>query len=164
MLCIASKSLGIRTVVLEADARCPAAGVCDEFILGSITDASKIAQLAAGATVITCEIEHINADALTELGRCRPAVQIHPSADTVALIQDKYAQKLALADADVPCGKFQAVGGPADIEAAAEVRVVAVDRTLNSSTGRVANFKHFDAPPLEAGHASCFILATRGRH
>jgi len=120
MLAAAARPLGIATTIVDPDPACPAAAVADSHIVAPFTDAAALRALAASVDVVTVEIEHVNAEELIALEAAGHAV--HPSGRTVALIQDKLAQKQAMAAAGVPLGDFRPVDSPADIIAAAEVR------------------------------------------
>ena len=80
--------------------------VCGKAVVGAFTNAEKIRELAAQVDVITVEIEHVDASSLAELEA--QGVAVHPSASTLALIQDKFAQKehLATLGKSVPLGDF----------------------------------------------------------
>ena len=82
----------------------PAGQVANTAIEGSFRDEAKIKELAAVSDVLTVEIEHVNCGILAELEA--GGLPVHPSPATVALIQDKYAQKQHMVAAGVPCGPF----------------------------------------------------------
>jgi phosphoribosylaminoimidazole carboxylase len=84
--------------------------------LGAFTDHEKVMELAGQCSVLTCEIEHVNADAM---GDAASIVRVEPTTDAIATIQDKYRQKQHFASVGVPLGSFRAVESRADIEAAA---------------------------------------------
>jgi len=115
LLCVSLKSIlddAIHQVKFYAAA--------DAQILGSFTDEAKIDELAAVSDVLTVEIEHINADAY-EAAALKAGIPADPSAETVRLIQDKYAQKVHLKQHGVPMGAFQQVENAAVLAALAEV-------------------------------------------
>jgi phosphoribosylaminoimidazole carboxylase len=112
MLALAARPLGVKTVIVDPNVNCSAAGAADEFIQGSFTEQAIIEKLASSVDVITVEIEHINASALKEVAKRIP---VHPSPDTIALIQDKFLQKQAMERAGVPVGKFRSVSTVQDI-------------------------------------------------
>ena len=115
MLCLAARPLGIRTIIVDPTPGCPAASSADEHIVGSFTDVSVIARLAALVDVVTVEIEHINTDALLTL-----RVPVHPSPALLAVVADKLEQKRVLAAAGVPVGAFQSVDSRAELAAVAQ--------------------------------------------
>lgn len=75
---------------------------------GAFTSAEHIRQLAKDADVLTVEIEHVDARVLEEVereGTCR----VQPAPATVRLIQDKYLQKVHLAERGIAVAPFEAV-------------------------------------------------------
>lgn len=90
--------------------------------MGAFTDPAKIAELAKRCDVLTVEIEHVNAAALASAAAAA-GVPVHPSPETIELIQDKYKQKVAMKAAGVPLGDFMSVDTQEDVAAAAKVRV-----------------------------------------
>lgn len=94
--------LGVELAVLDA-ADCPTKQICqsDKHVTGSFTDPDKIRELARRVDVLTVEIEHINTEILEEIatkgvdvgGGQRRRIAVHPSWETLRLIQDKYLQK-----------------------------------------------------------------------
>lgn len=63
-------------------------------IEGSFQDEYKIKELASISDVITTEIEHVNTKILLELEK--NGTSVHPSAESLSIIQDKYSQKVFL--------------------------------------------------------------------
>lgn len=83
---------------------------------GPFTSRSHILQLAESCDILTVEIEHVDADVLAEVeagGKCA----VHPSAGTIKLIQDKYAQKeFFWKKHGIPVAPYLAVPGDASSE------------------------------------------------
>jgi phosphoribosylaminoimidazole carboxylase len=93
--------LGIELVVLD-EANCPARQINqnDKHVTGSFQDPDKIRELARRCDVLTVEIEHVNTEVLEEIATIgvevcgqMKKVPVHPSWETLRLIQDKYLQK-----------------------------------------------------------------------
>jgi phosphoribosylaminoimidazole carboxylase len=61
-------------------------------------------ELAAVCDVLTIEIEHVNATIL--LAMEQEGFQIHPSPSTIKIIQDKFTQKVHLAEHGIPLPEF----------------------------------------------------------
>ncbi|CAK5269878.1 unnamed protein product, partial [Mycena citricolor] len=82
MLAASASLLNIKTVILDIGNNGPAKQVISPIspdlnhIDGSFTDPERIAELAAKVDVLTVEIEHVDADALSNHARGR---EIHPS-------------------------------------------------------------------------------------
>lgn len=93
--------LGVELVVLD-EANCPTKQICqnDKHVTGSFKDPEKIRELARRSDVLTVEIEHIDTQVLEEVatkgvevdGKIKK-VAVHPSWETLRLVQDKYLQK-----------------------------------------------------------------------
>lgn len=108
MTILAGRPLGFRFVVLADAADDPATTVADEVIVGSRYDRGDLERVAAVTDLLTYEIEHIDAAALTELEAGGAAIR--PSPRLLAVIQDKLAQKRALDAAGVPVPAFAELG------------------------------------------------------
>ncbi|KAM5370613.1 hypothetical protein ACJZ2D_008439 [Fusarium nematophilum] len=102
--------LGIEILVLdEAGSPTKQINQNDRHVTGSFKDPDKIRELARRCDVLTVEIEHINTDVLEEIatkgvevdGKTKK-VPVHPSWDTLRLIQDKYLQKEHFGKAGIP--------------------------------------------------------------
>jgi 5-(carboxyamino)imidazole ribonucleotide synthase len=117
MLSEAAQAMGYAaTTVLDPTPSCPASTVAAQ-IVGDLKDARAIRKLAAHADVLTYEIEHINTQALKELQR--DGAHIYPSPDTLAIIQNKYQQKVFLAQHGIPVAPFMSIETSSDLERAA---------------------------------------------
>ena len=90
----------------------------DRIIEGSLQDASKIRKLAAGADIVTVEIEHVNVEALAELEA--KGVSVQPSARILGIIRDKYLQKEHFSAHSIDLPKFRATQSVAAIQEAAQ--------------------------------------------
>ncbi|KAI9167138.1 phosphoribosylaminoimidazole carboxylase [Paramyrothecium foliicola] len=94
--------LGVELVVLD-QAGCPVHQINqnDKHVIGSFRDPVKIRELAKKVDILTIEIEHIDTQVLEEIatvgvdigGGQMKKVPVHPSWETLRLIQDKYLQK-----------------------------------------------------------------------
>ncbi|KAF3918775.1 hypothetical protein AA313_de0200298 [Arthrobotrys entomopaga] len=102
--------LGIELVVLD-DVNCPVRQINhnEKHVIGSFRDPEKIRELARRCDILTVEIEHINTDVLEEIatigvdvGGKMKKVPVHPSCETLRLIQDKYLQKKHFQEAGIP--------------------------------------------------------------
>lgn len=100
MLTEAAHPLGFQVTVVEASPDCPATKAGANQIIGGLKDADAIRQLAEQTDVVTWEIEHIDTGVLTNLAE--EGYNVQPSPSTLAVIQDKYAQKQMLVRAGLP--------------------------------------------------------------
>ncbi|KAB2916839.1 MAG: 5-(carboxyamino)imidazole ribonucleotide synthase [Bacteroidetes bacterium] len=112
MLIEAAQPLNIYCNILENDAHAPASRIADEQIVGTLTDADKIRQLAAISDVLTYEIEHVGVDTLHQLEA--EGKLIIPSPKILEIIKDKGLQKQFYANNNIPTAPFVLVNSPAD--------------------------------------------------
>lgn len=110
----AANQLNVRTVVLDA-AGAPAKQVngVGEHVTGAFNSGEKITELATRCDVLTIEVEHVDAGALAQCGK-----PVYPSPATIALIQDKYAQKVHLQAQGISVAEFDEVEATVDSLAA----------------------------------------------
>lgn len=114
----AGRAMGFSAItVLDPTPRCPASSVAEQ-IVGDLKDPAALRELARHADILTYEIEHINTAALKTLEA--EGIKIFPSPDSLAMIQDKYQQKVFLAEHGIPVAPFMPVTSMADIERAAQ--------------------------------------------
>ncbi|MCA0453758.1 MAG: 5-(carboxyamino)imidazole ribonucleotide synthase [Chloroflexi bacterium] len=104
MMAFDAQRMGMKVIVLDPDSNAPAGQVANQHIIGSFRDPQKITELAKLCDVVTVEIEHVDADALETLEQ--QGVVVQPSARTIQMIQDKYAQKAHFAHQNIPLAPF----------------------------------------------------------
>ena len=117
MLAIAGAPMGVRVHSLDPNPASPASIVAIPTE-GSFQDAADVIAFAKDCDVVTVEIEHIDVAALRELEKA--GVDVQPCSDTLAIIQDKFAQKEHFQKAGVPLGPFQSVESEEQLAAAAK--------------------------------------------
>lgn len=106
MLMEAGQPWNIHYTILET-AGAPAADIANHHIIGELTDAAKITELAGHSDVLTYEIEHINTDALKQVEQAGKTVI--PSPAILEIIQDKGLQKLFFRHHNIPTTDFELV-------------------------------------------------------
>ncbi len=104
MLALSAANLGVKVMVLDPSDRPPAA-VASQAVKGHFRVAEDVQNFASKVDVLTVEIEHVNAETLIIL-EDEGAVDIQPSAKTIAIIQDKFAQKEYFKGVGVLVGEF----------------------------------------------------------
>lgn len=114
----AAQAMGYYTVVLDPDVISPAGLVSHYHIQTDYLDEQGLAQLLQRCSAVTTEFENVPAPALVTLGAARPTA---PSADAVAIAQDRIKEKAHLARSGVPVAPY------AVIEAAAQLAGVSDD-------------------------------------
>jgi 5-(carboxyamino)imidazole ribonucleotide synthase len=118
MLAEAAAPLGVDVVVLDPTPDCPAS-VAAEQIVGAFNSPEKVAELAARCDVLTYEIELADPDLLDQVSEAAD-VPVHPSPDTLRVIEDKLRQKRRFEDEGIPVPPFARADGVPDVEAAVE--------------------------------------------
>ena len=114
----AAQAMGYFTAVLDPDAASPAGRVSHHHIQTDYLDEQGLAQLMQRCAAITTEFENVPAPALMTLGAQRP---VAPAAESVAIAQDRAAEKAHFVRCGVP------VAPHALIETAAQLAVVSED-------------------------------------
>ena len=94
MFCMAAQSMGYKVVVLDPADSGPAASVADRHLRGDYDDPHRLAELAALAGAATTEFENVPATALSFLAG---EIRVSPAAESVAIAQDRIAEKSFLA-------------------------------------------------------------------
>lgn len=112
----AAAQLGVQVLVLERAEDCPAAPLAAEFHAGDLNDAGALLGFAARADVLTLENEFVDAGQLQQIEAV--GHRLFPPARCLRLVQDKLAQKEALAAAGLPVPRFVAVESATDVAAA----------------------------------------------
>jgi 5-(carboxyamino)imidazole ribonucleotide synthase len=104
MLAQEAKRMSFNVIILDPTGDCPAAAVSDRQIIADFKDEEAIKKLAAESDVITYEIELGNSEILAQLER--EGYRVHPSAETLRIIQDKLLQKQVLSRNNIPVPEF----------------------------------------------------------
>ena len=130
----AARRLGFDVIVLDPQPGSPAGQVANAQIVGNLRDSVALRELASRCDVLTVEIEHVGTaelNALVEAG-----VTVLPDPRVVALIQDKFRQKEALAAANLPIAPFRIGADPAEYPAILKARYNAYDGRGNVTVHR----------------------------
>ena len=129
MTAMAARTMGYRVRVMDPEPECPASFVADETIVGRWDDVDAARRLAAGADVVTLEIEQIGVDALRVVESLAP---LRPGVEPIRIIQDKTLQKPWLAENGFPVGPFRVVRSEVELREA----VAALGGDVFVKTGR----------------------------
>ncbi|OLL25088.1 phosphoribosylaminoimidazole carboxylase [Neolecta irregularis DAH-3] len=101
MLVEAANRLNIKTIILDAPFS-PAKQINSlQHIDGSFSDPSAIKTLSSKCHILTTEIEHVDTQILGEIEK-EGKVEVHPSSETIKIIQDKFTQKEHLTSKGLP--------------------------------------------------------------
>lgn len=112
----AAQSLGFRTAVLDPDADSPAGLVSHLHVRTDYLDADGLTQMLCCAA-ITTEFENVPAQALRTLGEQLPCA---PQGESVAVCQDRAAEKAHFVRCGVPCAPHALIETPEQLAAVAD--------------------------------------------
>lgn len=116
MFCMAARTMGYRTLVLDPDPRSPAGRIADEHLQADYTDADALKQMIAKCDAITTEFENVPAETLRYLAQYKP---VSPSAECVEIAQNRIREKEFARKAGISPAPFAAILCEQDIETAA---------------------------------------------
>jgi len=128
MFALRARVMGYRVVVLEPDPRSPAGQVADHQIIAPYDDAAALDQLADQCAAITTEFENVPAPVLERLAA---RVPVSPAPASVAIAQDRTAEKGFLASAGFRTAPFARVARDADLTEA--LKAIGVPALLKTS-------------------------------
>ncbi|WP_332898657.1 5-(carboxyamino)imidazole ribonucleotide synthase [Haladaptatus sp. CMSO5] len=115
----AAAPLGIEVIVSDPTPDPPAAPTVRDTLVGDFDDPEAVRELARRADVLTFEIELADPDVLDDV-REEFDIPVHPTPDTLRMIQDKFVQNTRLADHGVPVPDFKAVADADELREACE--------------------------------------------
>ena len=110
----AAQRMGYLTAVLDPDPTSPAGLVSPYHIQADYLDEQGLAQLMQRCSAITTEFENVPAGALVTLGSQRP---VAPSADAVAICQNRAMEKAHFRRCGVPCAPHAVIETAAQLQA-----------------------------------------------
>jgi 5-(carboxyamino)imidazole ribonucleotide synthase len=96
--------------VLDPDREAPCRKLCDEFVVGSLSDYETVYNFGKKVDMVTIEIEKVNVDALEQLEK--EGVLVFPQPRIIRLIQDKALQKQFFKENNIPTAEFQVISSP----------------------------------------------------
>ncbi|MCO5101873.1 MAG: 5-(carboxyamino)imidazole ribonucleotide synthase [Burkholderiaceae bacterium] len=99
MFCMAAQSLGYRVCVLDPGADSPAGSIAERHLRADYLDEAALAELAESCAAVTTEFENVPARALQRLSE---RTIVAPSAGSVAIAQDRIAEKDFVRAAGLP--------------------------------------------------------------
>lgn len=109
---LAARELGYATWVLDPDPSSPAGAIADRHLVAGYDDGAALDEMAAGCAAITTEFENVPAATLSDLAS---RTVVHPSAEAVAVCQDRVAEKTFLRDHGFAHAPFAVVRSDADL-------------------------------------------------
>jgi 5-(carboxyamino)imidazole ribonucleotide synthase len=117
MLIQQAVNYNVTVKVLDPDRDAPCRKLCDEFVVGSLSDYETVYNFGKKVDLLTIEIEKVNVDALEQLER--EGVVVYPQPRVIRLIQDKGLQKQFFKENDIPTAEFQIMSSAKDLQQAA---------------------------------------------
>jgi len=115
MFCMAAQSMGYRVAVLDPGADSPAGSVADLHVQAGYADQAALARLADLCAAVTTEFENVPATSLAWLAdHCL----VSPAAASVAVAQDRLAEKKFVQSCDVGVAPYRAILSAADVDTA----------------------------------------------
>ena len=112
LFCMAAQSLGYRVCVLDPAADCPAGAVADRHLQADYDDPSALADIARTCAAATTEFENVPAQALRFLAG---QIRVAPAAESVAIAQDRIAEKFFLRHTGLPVGEYAVIACRQDL-------------------------------------------------
>jgi phosphoribosylaminoimidazole carboxylase (NCAIR synthetase) len=128
MFAVRARTMGYRVMVLDPDAGSPAGSLADEHLQAAYTDEAALSTMAARCSAITTEFENVPAEVLQRLAR---SCVVRPTVETVAIAQDRIAEKTFLQGSGFPTAPFAQVRSRREVDAA--LREVGLPALLKTS-------------------------------
>lgn len=110
MIAESAYKIGLNVAIFDpASPLTPASKISPNVFTGSFNDLEKIKQFAFdyNSSLITIEIEHVDVNVLLSLKKL--GFKIRPDPLAVQVIQDKYLQKIKMAETNIPLGDFSLI-------------------------------------------------------
>ena len=115
MFCMAARRMGYRTLVWTGGLEAPTMVVADDAIDLPFDSKQALAEFVSRADVATVEFENIPRTTLEAVGS---EIPIHPSADAVAISQNREREKNFLRANGIPCADFEVVSNADELATA----------------------------------------------
>jgi 5-(carboxyamino)imidazole ribonucleotide synthase len=115
MLAIAALRLGLRVLILDPDADCPAAAAAHGLITARHDDVAALEELSRRSAVITYEFENVP---VGPIDAADLACEVRPGTQALAIAQDRVSEKEFFNALGIPTAPFRAVDTLDDAHAA----------------------------------------------
>lgn len=100
--------------VLDPDREAPCRKLCDEFVLGSLSDFETVYNFGKKVDLLTIEIEKVNVEALEQLEK--EGLLVYPQPRIIRLIQDKGLQKQFFKENGIHTAPFQIISSQQQLQ------------------------------------------------
>ena len=158
MFTMAAQSMGYKVVVLDPGGDSPAGSVADDHIAAEYLEPAALQELASRCAAATTEFENVPADALRFLAQ---HCVVSPSADSVAVAQDRIAEKEFLTSAGIDVAPYRAVHREQDLDGMAALLPGILKRSRLGYDGkgqaRVATVEEARVAFLNLGAQPCVL-------
>lgn len=114
MLLQAAANYQVETHVMEDDAECPAAHLCQHFVKGNIREFDAVYNFGKSLDALTIEIENVNIEALEKLET--EGVKIYPKPSVLRTIKNKVLQKQYYSENQIPTAEYAIIHSKKEIE------------------------------------------------
>ena len=111
---IAAHEMGYQVTVLDPDQNSPAGKIADVHLCANYDDAAALKQMAETCLAVTTEFENVPAATLEQLAQ---TTTVRPSAQSVAIAQNRVLEKNFIRDAGLPVAPFVEVQQAGDLPA-----------------------------------------------
>ncbi|MGL6266383.1 MAG: 5-(carboxyamino)imidazole ribonucleotide synthase [Chitinophagaceae bacterium] len=108
----------VDTWVMENDTGCPAAHLCNHFILGDIRNFDEVYAFGKKVDALTIEIENVNIEALEKLEA--EGTRIFPKTKALKIIKNKILQKEFYKEHEIPTAGFKVIQNKAELRSMAD--------------------------------------------
>ena len=115
MLSIAAAQLGLKTHIYCPQNDAPAFDVSTFQTVASYNDKTSLRKFAQSVDVVTIEFENVPADSLEEISKFS---EIAPDTKSLAIVQDRYAEKNMIRNAGIQVAPYEPVSSRDDLELA----------------------------------------------
>ena len=115
MSAIAARRMGYKVKTFDPSAQACAAAIADEHVAAEWNDTAALTRFAQGCGRITLEFENIPPATVEFVAKSIPS---HPSANVLAICQNRRREKEFLRAAAIPCANFAVVSSLAELQAA----------------------------------------------
>jgi 5-(carboxyamino)imidazole ribonucleotide synthase len=113
MFTMSARAMGYRVTVLDPDRESPAGSLADVHLRAGYDDPEALRTLAKTCAAITTEFENVPAESMRYLEQ---QVRVRPSAESVAIAQDRIREKRYIAAAGLKTAPFLAIEAQADLD------------------------------------------------
>ena len=115
MFCHAAQAMGYKVVALGLEAEGPAGQVAEQHITADYADEAALEQMASTVRAVTTEFENVPAKSLKQLSF---TTRTTPAASSVAVVQDRIAEKSFISAQGVPVAAHAAISTIEDLDTA----------------------------------------------